>query len=341
MRHESERPRRNGQNAPASRPAREDAGRREGARRTRSRDDGTRGQRSSGTRGRREKPAAGQAKRKSVARSVEAANRRAQKAASKRASSRDAKAQHPREEQTAASGKRGSVKAEARDLVRRKGPVNSRNLKRVKSPGRAPRILVVVALVAIIAVAGAAALISQSDTAKYAACEQYRPVVSQACRECGLSTSWTDCLLAAMFVESGGDKYVKSVMGVSGDVMQAAEGAYGWVVKGGWPEHRVEAETTDASIYAGVMEFKQNLELWESYLGPITPNDATEIQLVIQGYNFGADGWLAWCRERDVHAYTVELAREYSDTKMPADAKGTPTHALKWLNAYDVIHSGH
>lgn len=227
-------------------------------------------------------------------------------------------------------------------MVRRRGAVNSRNLKRVKPPrSRASRIAVVIVLVAIIAIAGAAALVSQSDTAKYAACEQYRPTVAQACRECDLSTSWTDCLLAAMFVESGGDKYVKSVLGYSGDIMQAAEGAYGWVVSDGWPEHRVDAQTTDASIYAGVMEFKQNLELWEDYLGPITPDDTTEIQLVIQGYNFGADGWHAWCKARDVRAYTVELAREYSETKMPADAKGTPTHAAKWLAAYDVIHAQH
>ena len=64
-------------------------------------------------------------------------------------------------------------------------------------------------------------------------------------------------------------------------------------------------------------------------------------QLVIQGYNFGADGWFAWCKQRNVHAYTVELAREYSETKMPADAKGTPTHAQKWLTAYDAIHGSH
>lgn len=236
-------------------------------------------------------------------------------------------------------GKRGSVKEEARELVRRKGAVNSRNLKRVKTPRTVPRAVIVIVLVAVIAIAGAAALISQNETAKFAACEQYRPVVTQACKECELSTGWTDTILAAMFVESGGDKYVKSVLGYEGDVMQAAEGAYGWVVRDGWPEHHVQAETTGASIYAGVLEFKQNLELWEDYLGPITPEDTTEIQLVIQGYNFGADGWHAWCKQRDVRAYTVELAREYSETKMPANAKGTPTHAQKWLDAYEVIHA--
>ena len=239
------------------------------------------------------------------------------------------------------TGKRSSVKAAAQRQVNLRGAVNSRNLKRVKTPHKASRVVLVVVLCVIIFAAGAAAVFSQTDTAKYAVCEQYRPVVEQACKDCGLDTDWVDCLLAAMVVESGGDKNVKSVLNVSGDIMQAAEGAYGWIVMNGWPERGIASESTEASIYAGVMEFKQNLQLWESYLGAITPNDATEIQLVIQGYNFGADGWFKWCKDRDIRAYTVELAKEYSDTKMPADAKGTPTHAQKWLTAYDAIHSGH
>lgn len=239
------------------------------------------------------------------------------------------------------TGKRSSIKAAAQRQVNLRGAVNSRNLKRVKTPRKASRMVLVIVLCIVIAIAGAAALFSQTDTAKYAACEQYRPVVQQACKDCNLDTEWVDCLLAAMVVESGGDKNVKSVLNVGGDIMQAAEGAYGWIVMNGWPERGISAESTEASIYAGVMEFKQNLQLWEGYLGTITPNDATEIQLVIQGYNFGADGWFKWCKERDVRAYTVELAREYSETKMPADAKGTPTHAQKWLTAYDAIHAGH
>lgn len=239
------------------------------------------------------------------------------------------------------TGKRGSVKAVAQRQVSRRGAVNSRNLKRIKTPRKTTRIVLVITLCVIIVIAGIAAVFSQTDTAKYAACEQYRPVVQQACKDCGLDTNWADCLLAAMVVESGGDKNVKSVLNVSGDIMQAAEGAYGWIVMNGWPERGIAAESTEASIYAGVMEFKQNLQLWESYLGAITPNDTTEIQLVIQGYNFGAEGWFAWCKQRDVHAYTVELAKEYSSTKMPAGAKGTPTHAQKWLTAYEAIHKSH
>lgn len=239
-------------------------------------------------------------------------------------------------------GTRSSVKAVAERQVKRKGAVNSRNLKRVrKSHQKLATALLVIGIFVVIACACAAALISQNDNAKYAACEQYRSTVQQACKDCDLDPDWTDCLLAAMLVESGGDKEVKSVLNVKNDIMQAAEGAYGWIVKNGWPKQSIKAQTIEASVYAGVMEFKQNLDLWEDYLGPITPDDTTEIELVIQGYNFGAEGWLAWCKAKGVRAYTVELAQEYSDTKMPADAKGTPTHAQKWLAAYETIRGNH
>lgn len=253
------------------------------------------------------------------------------------ARSAGARSRHAR---SSATGKRSSVKRAAQKQVKRRGAVNSRNLKRVKNARRPiPRLLIVLAVCIVIAIACIAAVFSQNDNAKYAACEQYKPVVEKACTDLGLGKDWTDSILAAMFVESGGDKGVSSVMDVSEDIMQAAEGAYGWIVTSGWNEHGLRPQTTDASIYAGVLEFKQNLELWESYLGTITPSDTTEIQLVIQGYNFGADGWFTWCKNKGVRAYTVELAKQYSKEVMPADAKGTPTHAQKWLTAYEVIRS--
>ena len=211
----------------------------------------------------------------------------------------------------------------------------------MKNPRRKTilRIIVTLGIVAVIACVGAAAVIFQNDSSKYAASEKWRDVIESTCTTCGLDPKWTDCLLAAMVVESGANSNVASVEGVNGDIMQAAEGAYGWIVKEGWPEHGVSAETPEASIFAGVMEYKQNLELWESYLGTFTPEDTTEIQLVIQGYNFGAQGWFDWCKNRGVRAYTVDLAQEYSDTQMPEGAKGTPTHAQKWLNAYKIVHN--
>ena len=177
--------------------------------------------------------------------------------------------------------------------------------------------------------------------AKYADCEKWRDVATQACIDCELGEQWTDAVLAAMVVESSGDLAVESVLGVKNDIMQAAEGAWGWIVIDGWPERGLEAETPQASIYAGVLEFKQNLELWNSYLEGITPEQPEKVQLVIQGYNFGADGWFRWCEDNGVRAYDVDIARRYSDEEMPSDAKGTPTHAAKWLDAYERIRSDH
>lgn len=196
-------------------------------------------------------------------------------------------------------------------------------------------VLVAVALVCIFAVNAA---FCTNNTAKRGAVEQWRDTVKQACIDTNLGTKWTDAILAAIYIESGGDKDVYSVLGVEGDIMQAAEGKYGNIVKKGSDKYGVKAETPEASIYAGVLEFKHNLKLWKNYLGKFGPEDTAEIQLVIQGYNFGADGWLAWCEARGVTEYTVELAQEYSDDVMPADAKGTPTHAQKWLEAYNRIH---
>ena len=176
--------------------------------------------------------------------------------------------------------------------------------------------------------------------ARYDSVEQWRALTQRACEDCELGEEWTDVILALMYIESGGDEDVESVTGVQHDIMQAAEGAYGSIVTGGSDEYGVQAETCAASIYAGVLEFKASLELWEAYLGSIEPTDTAAVQLVVQGYNFGASGWQAWCEENGVTAYSVSVAQEYSEEQMPEDAKGTPTHARKWLSAYETIVGG-
>ncbi len=199
------------------------------------------------------------------------------------------------------------------------------------------RIVVIIAAMAVFLFIATNAVTCQVTNGKYSAVEKWRGTVAQACTDCGLGDEWTDAILAAMYVESGGDEDVRSVEGVKHDIMQAAEGKYGDIVKMGSSRYGVKAQTCEASIYAGVLEFKQNLELWHDCFEQITPQDAGEIQLVIQGYNFGAVGWHRWCKANGITEYTVELAQKYSDEKMPEDAKGTPTHAEKWLTAYERI----
>lgn len=168
------------------------------------------------------------------------------------------------------------------------------------------------------------------------AVEVWRPTVEEACRDIIGDEKWADAILALMNIESGGQLDVLCFPGAvkRQDIMQACEGAYGsWIISGGGP-YRLEACTPKASIYAGTAEFKQNLDLWKGYLGDIGPEDADELALVIQGYNFGAQGWKAWNERHGYKTYTVERAQTYSDTVMPAGAKGTPTHAKKWLDCY-------
>ncbi len=216
--------------------------------------------------------------------------------------------------------------------------------KKSSDPSKRLRALAlkISAAVAVIVLVGAAligALSHDNSASKFTACEHWRSTVEQACQNTKLDTQWTDAILAMMVIESGGDTNVRSVKGVEHDIMQAAEGKYGTIVTEGSSKYNVQAQTPEASIYAGVLEFKQNLKLWRSYLGGIAPDEAGKIELVVQGYNFGADGWYAWCKKNDYTVYTVERAQLYSDTVMPEDAKGTPTHADKWASAYATIRS--
>ena len=231
---------------------------------------------------------------------------------------------------TAPAAQRASVST----AVRRQ---HAKERQKAYGPSSKSRIIVAVILVAVFAAIGVAVAVNQSGESKYASCEKWRSTMVAACKACDLDVDWTNALLAAMYVESGGDTGVKSVTGAKGDIMQAAEGAYGYILTDGSKEYGVRANTPEASIYAGVLEFKQNLETWDSYLGGISPTDADKIQLVVQGYNFGADGWFKWCEERGITEYTVEAATQYSNEEMPEDAKGTPTHGQKWLTAFKRI----
>ena len=234
-----------------------------------------------------------------------------------------------------ATGRRTSVASRAAHVNRRSQTVRVERVPLTRRP-LARAVIVVVLIVAFLAIAASVATCQVSNN-KFVAVERWRGTVEQACTDCDLGTEWTDTLLAAMYVESGGDENVSSVEGVKHDIMQAAEGAYGSIVKEGSAKYGVAAQTCEASIYAGTLEFKKNLELWHGYFGTITPEDTGEVQLVIQGYNFGARGWYTWCTANGITSYSVETARRYSEEKMPEDAKGTPTHAEKWLEAYTRI----
>lgn len=258
-------------------------------------------------------------------------------------SSRRANAQTTRKKSAArkpAKSRAALNKARSQARSRNTKRPQARNVAVAKANRKRKRILIAVAVVACLAIAAFAAsniATCQVANTKFSAVEKWRSTVQQACEDTKLGAEWTDSLLAAMYVESGGNEDVNSVEGVEHDIMQAAEGAYGGIVKKGSKKYGVDAQTCEASIYAGALEFKQNLKLWHGYFDDIQPDNTDEVQLVIQGYNFGAQGWYRWCVDNGVEKYTTALAQKYSDERMPEDAKGTPTHAAKWLDAYKRI----
>lgn len=161
------------------------------------------------------------------------------------------------------------------------------------------------------------------------ACEIWRPVVNEACTAILGDTKWADLALAMMAQESGGSLDVTCYPGgvKRQDIMQACEGAYGsWIIVGGGP-YNLAPCTPRASIYAGVAEMKQNLDLWSGYLGGIEPWEIDKVKLVVQGYNYGARGYYNWNVRHGYKEWTLERSRTYSQTVMPAGAKGTPEHA--------------
>lgn len=173
------------------------------------------------------------------------------------------------------------------------------------------------------------------------ACEIWRPVVNEACTAILGDTKWADLALAMMAQESGGSLDVVCWPGgvKRQDIMQACEGAYGsWITVGGGP-YSLTPCTPEASIYAGVAEMKQNLDLWSEYLGGIEPWEVDKVKLVVQGYNYGAQGYYNWNVRHGYKEWTLERSKTYSQTVMPAGAKGTPEHADYVMRFY-VYTSG-
>ncbi len=160
-----------------------------------------------------------------------------------------------------------------------------------------------------------------------AACEQFRGTMTTACQDCGVDTKWVDLLLAMMAQESGGDVKVAAAGGsgaysnIREDIMQAVEGEFGDVVRYGssvlsrWgvtPSQSFTGNCARASIYAGVLEFKQNLSNWSSYLGEFEPTDTGKVSLLLQGYNFGGQ-WFVECKQRGVKEWSSSEAQRFSN----------------------------
>ena len=61
--------------------------------------------------------------------------------------------------------------------------------------------------------------------------------------------------------------------------------------------------------------------------------------LPLQVYNYGMSGWITWINQHGV-VYTLALSQEYSRTRMPEGAKGTPEHAQLVMRYYTYNNVG-
>lgn len=177
--------------------------------------------------------------------------------------------------------------------------------------------------------------------------EQWRKTVDIACDDVGLDEKWVDVVLAMMQAESGGDIDVYSVVGCSEDIMQAGEGCAG-VTAGSenviglgeaglaaWgidPSIDVSPNTAVASIYAGVIETKQSVDLFEGWLGDMDLSDTGKIGLIAQGYNYGFAGWFAYCQANGVTSWTYDDSLAYQSIH----GGGTAEHGGKVINFYEA-----
>ena len=159
--------------------------------------------------------------------------------------------------------------------------------------------------------------------------EKWRPTVNKYCSQYKIG-EYTDLALALMQAESGG---------CEPDPMQAAEGAYGlYCLKtknnGGGHSHSpngIPSGHAECSINAGVQELRDALKK----ASVESPYDIDHIKVAIQGYNYGMDRWIIWIKKHG-GKYTLALSKQYSDTMMPAGAKGTPNHAEKVMKYYSI-----
>ncbi len=180
--------------------------------------------------------------------------------------------------------------------------------------------------------------------------EKWRSTVETACSDAGLDIKWTDTVLAMMQAESGGNLDVYSVVGADNDIMQAGEGIAG-VTAGrrnvvglgdsalrAWgidPSLKVKGDTGTSSVYAGVLETKENVDLWEGWLGSLDTDDTGKIGLIAQGYNYGAEGWFKYCKARGITSWDYEDSKAYQNIR----SGGTAMHGGKVITFYNTARA--
>lgn len=187
-------------------------------------------------------------------------------------------------------------------------------------------LLLPILLIVLLFSAGASSQMSQSASLSPQV-EAWRPTVQKYCDKYKIG-EYTDLALALMMQESGGNEP---------DPLQAAESSYGlYCLKtknnNGGHSHSpngIPVGHGECSINAGVQELRDALKAAKVE----DPYDIGRIMVALQGYNYGMSGWIKWINQHG-GVYTLALSQEYSRTKMPAGAKGTPEHAQLVMRYY-------
>lgn len=162
-----------------------------------------------------------------------------------------------------------------------------------------------------------------------ASVEAYRSLITALCEEYNTQPDklnlpdYVNVALAFIQIESGG---------YGMDPMQSSECGYNTQ----YPNRPNAITNAEYSCRCGVQYMRDALIMF----GVQSPDDYDKLAAAAQGYNFGINGWYNWIKVKNNCQYTVELARQYSRDKMPANAKGTPTHGQKFLAAYTAGISG-
>lgn len=245
-----------------------------------------------------------------------------------------------------------AVRAVANGISKLIAKVGAAILKAIA--GASPALLAVVALLLvaapIIVIFGGAAQEERAVENENLPAEvlQWDADATRIGNELGMG-EWKPLILAMMAQESGGNPNIDSAVGARGDIMQAAEGAWGWVVRNGaspsddWPYSKVEGGTPQASLYAGYLELKSNLSLF----GVKDPSDIQGVKDVVQGYNFGANSWHSWLTSRNAH-YSYDEAYAFAAHWVSINGRissiapgyGNPDHANMVMRYYSTNTGG-
>lgn len=189
-------------------------------------------------------------------------------------------------------------------------------------------LIIVVIFVGIYSVIGtdSNSSVSGYDTGTYggfpAQVEGYRDLIEKLCDRYNTQPDklelplYVNAMLALIEIESSG---------IGTDPMQASECGYN-------TKYSRSPGAIKDSVYSCECGVQYARDAFIKF-GVTGPDDMERLAAAVQGYNFGIDGWYNWISKRG-GKYSVELAKEYSDTMMPEGAKGTPTHGQKFLNAY-------